>query len=133
MDEGFTVVDTRDSILNSVKKQLGILPEMTEFDMDIIMNINSAILTLKQIGVGPQDLPYIVEDENQTYSDFLGENCPEIPYVKMYLFYKTRISFDPPQSSIVMEAFKENIAELEWRLNVQVDSRATFEQGGEIS
>lgn len=132
-EETPSVIDIKNSILNSVKKQLGILPEMTEFDPDIIMNINAAILTLKQLGVGPQDVPYQVEDDTQTYDEFLGEDSQEIPYVKMYLLYKTRIGFDPPQSSIVMEAIKANIAELEWRLNVQVDDRSTFQEGGEIS
>lgn len=132
-EETPVVIDIKDSILNSVKKQLGILPEMTEFDADITMNINAAILTLKQIGVGPQDMPFIVEDETQTYDDFLGVNCPETPYVKMYLFYKTKLGFDPPQSSIVAESIKSIIAETECRLNYQVDSRDTFEQGGEIS
>ncbi len=126
-------IDIKESILNSVKKQLGILPEMKEFDQDIVMNINAAILTLKQIGVGPQDYLFILEDERQTYSDFLGEGNMEIPYVKMYLFYKTKISFDPPQSSIVLESLKSLASEIEWRLNVQVDSRNTFEEGGEIS
>lgn len=125
--------DIKDSILNSVKKQLGILPEMKEFDQDIIMNINAAILTLKQIGVGPQDEPFLVEDETQTYSDYLGEDSKETSYVKMYLYYKTKLGFDLPQSSIVVETIKTMIAETEWRLNVQVDSRSTFEQGGEIS
>lgn len=126
-------VDVKSSILNSVKKQLGLLPELKEFDSDIIMNINAAILTLKQIGVGPQDFPFTVEDESQTYDDYLGLNSPETPYVKMYLFYKTKVSFDPPQNSIVMNAYEKNIAEIESRLSYQVDSRATFEQGGEIS
>lgn len=133
MEETPVVIDIKDSILNSVKKQLGILPEMTEFDSDIIMNINAGILTLKQLGVGPQDTPFVVEDETQTYVDFLGQDSPETSYVKMYLFYKTKLGFDPPQSSIVTESIKAMIAETEWRLNVQVDSRSTFEQGGEIS
>ncbi len=131
MNEG--IFDVKDSILNSVKKQLGIYPDSKEFDPDIIMNINSAILTLKQIGVGPQDELFSIEDETQTYSDFLGKDSKETPYVKMYLFYKTKLSFDPPQSSIVTEAIKSMISEMEWRLNVQVDSRNTFEQRGEIS
>lgn len=132
-NEGANEIDIKESILNSVKKQLGILPEMKEFDQDIVMNINAAILTLKQIGVGPQDYLFTLEDERQTYSDFLGEGSVEIPYVKMYLFYKTKISFDPPQSSIVLESLKSIASEIEWRLNVQVDSRSTFEEGGEIS
>lgn len=126
MDEE-NVVRIEDSILYSVKKQLGILPEFKEFDPDIIMHINAAISTLRQLGVGPQDSLYVVTDETQTYSDFLGEECAETSQVKTYLFYKCRFGFDPPQSSVAMEALKTLIAEAEWRLNVQVDPSDTFE------
>lgn len=133
MNDETITIDVKDSILNSVKKQLGLFPEQKEFDPEIIMNINSAILTLKQIGVGPQFEPFVVEDDTQTYTDYLGVDSQEIAYVKMYLFYKTKMSFDPPMSSIVAEAMKAQISELEWRLNVQVDPYTTFQQGGEIS
>lgn len=121
------VIGIEDSILNSVKKQLGIFPENKEFDADIIMHINAAISTLRQLGVGPQESLYVVSDEIQTYSDFLGDNCSEIPQVKTYLGYKCRFGFDPPQNSVAMEALKTLIAEAEWRLNIQVDPSDTFE------
>lgn len=122
-----------DSILESVKKMLGIQSDYEEFDPDIIMNINAAIATLRQIGVGPQEELFMITGSNETYSDFLGEDNKEVPQVKMYLFYKTKLGFDPPQSSLVAESVKEMIREAEWRLNVQVDPRSTFSDGGEIS
>lgn len=122
-----------DSILNSVKQQLGLSPEQKEFDPNIAMNINAAIQTLMQLGVGPQDNVFLVSDETQTYDEYLGPNSKETPQVKMYLFYKTKMGFDPPMSSIVAEAIKAQISEIEWRLNVQVDPMDTFQQGGEIS
>lgn len=120
-------VSVEDSILNSVKKLLGIEPDFTEFDIDVMMNINAAIMTLKQLGVGPSD-GYTVTSAEDTYEDFLGEDNEETPQVKMYLFYKTRLGFDPPQSSVVTEAIKEMIRETEWRLNIQVDPKSTFRQ-----
>ena len=42
-----------DSILTSVKKSLGITEEYEHFDADILMHINTALMTLTQIGVGP--------------------------------------------------------------------------------
>lgn len=130
-DEPGTKVE--DSILNSVKKLLGIEPDYTEFDVDIMLNINASISTLSQIGVGPYD-GYIVTGADNTYDDYLGEDCPETSMVKMYLFYKTKLGFDPPQSSIVAEAIKEAIKETEWRLNVQVDPMDSFSKNkGEIS
>lgn len=119
-------VDVKNSILNSVKKLLGIQPEYAEFDMDVLMNINAAISTLRQLGVGPQDRLFVVEDETQTYDDYLGTGNDEIPQVKMYLYYKCRLGFDPPQSSTVLSSIKEMIEEAEWRLNAQVDPIDTF-------
>lgn len=127
MEENPIEIDIKDSILNSTKKQLGILPDMTDFDVDILICINSAIATLRQLGVGPQDSVYIVEDATQTYSDYLGEDSNETSMVKGYLYQKTKLMFDPPQSSIVTEAIKSMIKETECRLLYQVDPEDTFE------
>ena len=43
-----------DSILNSIKKLLGIAEDYACFDMDITLQINSALSVLTQIGVGPE-------------------------------------------------------------------------------
>lgn len=117
--------DIKESILNSVKKLLGIPIDLHEFDPDIIMNINAAIYTLRQIGVGPEE-GFIVASEEETYEDFLGEGNKEIPQVKMYLFYKTKLSFDPPTSGTVIECMKEFIKEAECRLSYQVDPCDVF-------
>lgn len=127
-------IDINESILKSIKKLLGINSEIHEFDQDILMNINSAIFTLRQIGVGPE-YGFTVTSEEETYEDFLGEGNKEIPQVKMYLFYKTKLSFDPPTSGTIIECIKEFIKEAEWRLHVQVDPIDTFfpEKGDENS
>lgn len=43
-----------DSILLTIKKMLGLTEEYTAFDPDIIVLINSAFMTLEQLGVGSQ-------------------------------------------------------------------------------
>ena len=43
-----------DSILTSVKKLLGLTEEYAAFDTDLIMHINSVLMILNQMGVGPQ-------------------------------------------------------------------------------
>lgn len=117
-------VSEKDSILNSVKKMLGIESDVTDFDTDLIININSAIFVLTQNGIGPSS-GYFITDESDIYENFLGKDRKEIYNpVGMYLFVSTKIKFDPPSSSIVMEALKETKRELEWRLN-------TFEEMNE--
>lgn len=116
-------ITEKDSILNSVKKMLGINPEIHDFDTDILININSAIFVLTQNGVGPSN-GYIVSDENDTYESYLGTDKLEIyDPVAMYLVTSTKIKFDPPASSIVMEALKETKRELEWRLNLSEEAK----------
>lgn len=108
-----------DSILNSVKKILGITPEYEHFDADIIMHINSVFLILNQMGVGPES-PFVIEDASATWDDFSSE-INNIEMVKSYVGLKVRQIFDPPQGGAVSEALKNQIAEFEWRLNVAVD------------
>ena len=108
-----------DSILTSIKKLLGITAEYTVFDQDIIIHINTVFFTLRQIGVGPAD-GFNITDSSQTWGDFLG-NSKNLEAVKTYIYQKVRLLFDPPQNSAFIEAIKASIAELEWRLNVEVD------------
>ena len=110
-----------ESILNSVKKSLGIEASYTVFDPDIIMHINSTFAVLHQLGVGP-DIQFQIEDDSAVWEDFLsGRN--ELAMVKSYVFLKTRMLFDPPQGS-VLDIFKEQAAEYEWRMNVEVETPA---------
>lgn len=120
-------IDVKDSILNSVKKLVGYPVELKEFDPDIILNINSAIMTLMQLGVGPTDPIFSISDETATYSDYLGDRTDLIPQVKMYLVYKTILGFDSAnRSSTYIELIKEMIRETEWRLNVQIEEHKVF-------
>ena len=89
------------------------------FDDDIIMNINSVLLTLNQIGVGSKK-PFVIKSSDETWEQFLP-NIHELEPVKMYVFMKVKLAFDPPASSTALESYKSQIAELEWRLNSIVD------------
>lgn len=107
-----------DSILTSIKELLGIQQEDTNFDTDIIFHINTVIMTLRQMGVGPQE-GFSIEDDETEWSDYI-DDITMIEAVKSYMFMKVKLMFDPPTGS-VLDAYKENIKELEWRLSVQVD------------
>lgn len=45
-----------DSILTSVKKLLGLPADYEAFDPDIIMYINTVLMILSQMGVGPKEV-----------------------------------------------------------------------------
>lgn len=107
------------SILLSTKKILGIAPEYTAFDLDIITHINSAFFTLTQLGVGPVT-GFTIEDAETEWEEFFGTINPnEYNSVKTYVYLKVRQVFDPPTTSYAISAFNDQIRELEWRLNVQ--------------
>ena len=105
-----------DSILNDIKKLLGMSSDYTAFDTDIIIHINSVFMILNQLGVGPEG-GYKITDASNTWSEFTNDNLM-IESVKSYIYLKVRIMFDPPQNSAHMNAMQSQIQELEWRLNV---------------
>ena len=112
-----------ESILTSIKKMLGIDEEYTHFDADIIMHINSVLMILTQLGVGPAE-GFMIEDDTSTWVDFMPEaNAAQLHAVKSYIFMKVKLIFDPPLSSAVIESMYRQIAEFEWRLNVAVDPK----------
>lgn len=106
-----------DSILNTVKKVLGLDPDYTAFDTDVIMHINSVFSTLHQLGVGPSQA-FQIQDETETWFEFLG-NETSINSVKTYVYLRVRLIFDPPATSFTIAAMEKQAQELEWRLNVQ--------------
>lgn len=109
-----------DSILNSVKKLIGLTEEYKQFDEDLIIHINSVFSILYQLGVGSS--PFSITGKDETWDDFIGtEDDVNIQDVKSYVYFKTKLMFDPPTNSVVMEAINKQIDELEWRLNVEVD------------
>lgn len=109
------------SILLTIKKMLGIAEEYHAFDIDIIVNINSVFLTLNQLGVGPT-MPYQITGTEEVWSDFLGNQQSFLPGVRTYIYLKTRLLFDPPTNSFLVNSFEKQISELEWRFTVQPKS-----------
>lgn len=109
-----------ESILNSIKKMIGIDPSYTVFDVDIITHINSVFAILIQLGVGPST-GYSITNANDTWTDFLDED-PRLEMVKSFMALKVRLLFDPPSSSTHVEVINQSIKELEWRLNIASES-----------
>ncbi len=106
-----------DNILQTIKKLLGGYDgENTYFDTDLIIFINSAFVTLAQLGVGPVQ-PFVI-DENTLWEEF---ECYDLEAVKEYIYLKVKTVFDPPLNSSILGAYQSRMSELEWRLNVFVE------------
>lgn len=112
-----------DSILNTIKHMLGIEPEYTHFDNDIIIHINTAINILSQItGLKPDG--YSINGPTETWTDYLGEDINHVQMIKTCIYNRVKLLFDPPLNGTVMELTKANLAELEWRLKIELDKEA---------
>lgn len=105
-----------DSILNTIKKMLGVDPTYDAFDIDIITHINGAFMALFQLGVGG-NTPFSITGANEKWSDFIDEEKYQL--VKTYIYFRVKLAFDPPSSSFVLDSMKEQMREAEWRLNMQ--------------
>lgn len=110
-----------DSILITIKKMLGIDAEDDSFDMDIIVIINSIIPILTQMGIGPSK-GYVVLSQENLWSDYLKDNIVNLESIKTYIFLKTKLVFDPPANSTMIEAYNKMISELEWRMMLNVET-----------
>ena len=112
----------RSSILGSTKAMLGIVPEYTVFDDQLIMLINSQFSTLFQLGVGPEE-GFEIEGEDETWKDYLDDN-KLLKLVITFVHLNVRLMFDPPTNSFAVDAIKKQIDEYTWRINVMVDPDA---------
>lgn len=108
-----------ESILTSVKKLLGIVEDDENFDMDVIIHINTYLNHLNQIGVGVKG--FTIQDKTAVWSDFLGDDVSRLQAVKTFVYIKVRLIFDPPNSSYVASELNNAVKEIEFRLNAEVD------------
>lgn len=113
-----------ESILTSIKTMLGVGEDDTTFDIDIIIYINTVLMILSQLGVGPSE-GFAISDASVTWNDFLGEGHTQYEAVKSLVYLRVKILFDPQANSTVMEAINRSIAELEWRLKEAADLAST--------
>lgn len=113
-------------ILYTIKKMLGVPMTDSPFDMEIIVGINSAIMVLNQLGIGPQG--FVVTGVTETWSDLL-EDFSDLEAVKSYIYIRTRLVFDPPTNSFLVNALQDQMKEYEWRLSIRKDERRINNEG----
>jgi hypothetical protein len=105
------------SILDDTKKLLGLAPDYTAFDTDVIIHINTVLSILSQLGLG-SDGGMSITDNTVTWTSLFGSD-PQLNNIKSYMFMRVKMMFDPPQTSFALDAYNKQIQELEWRINVQ--------------
>jgi hypothetical protein len=66
--------------------------------------------------VGPAQ-GFMIEDDTATWEDFLTDDL-QLNSVKTYVYLRVRMLFDPPTTSYLLDAAKQQIQELEWRISV---------------
>jgi hypothetical protein len=109
------------SILNDIKKVLGLDPSNTSFDTDVIIHINSTFADLSDIGIGPSG-GFMIADNSVTWDAFIGTTNLSLNRVKTYISLKVRMIFDPPQTSFVIDAYNKLIEEAFWRMSVREEA-----------
>ena len=114
------------SILSSIKKMLNIPEELEHFDVDIIIHINTALMVLTQLGVGPAK-GFSITDKSAVWTDFVPE-VERIQAIKTYVYLKVRILFDPPQSGPAIESMNKLINEYEVRINIAAETPTSEEE-----
>ena len=105
------------SILNDTKRLLGIEPDVTDFDQELILHINSVMMILTQLGVAPRG--FQIADSLDEWEDMNAE-IEEIPAVKTYVFLRVRKLFDPPTGGL-LTASDETMKELEIRIKDDIE------------
>lgn len=110
------------SILVTIKKMLGLEADYPPYDVQITVLINSALMILQQYGIGPKN-GFILTSADQTWDEFFAENDGKmLEAAKNYIYLQVKMGFDPPQTSFVMESYKQQCEELLWRLREHNES-----------
>ena len=86
---------TNNSIIEDVKKTIGIDKDNTAFDTTIVAGINAAFGVLGQIGYSED---YTVSSYYDVWGDYT-DNTKALSFIVPYVSLKTRMLFDPPSGS----------------------------------
>ena len=105
-----------ESILESIKKLLGIPKDYTAFDIDVIMHINTAFAILNQLGLGPEG-GYGIEGYDDVWDDYIVSY--NMSMIKTFIYLKVRLAFDPPSSTALIESMQRTLDDLTWRLELE--------------
>ena len=106
------------TILETVKEFLGDVYD-TSFDAELLGHIGGYLANLNQVGVGKQ-LSMLTKDKDATWEQFFDGQDGNKDFAVLYVNYKTKIAFDPPQP-VTLAAMTEAAKEALWRAELSFD------------
>jgi len=109
---------SENGILADTKESLSLPVEIEDFDSVLINFINSALAYVSELGVGPEDGVFITGYE-ETWDQLFQKSI--LNDVKTLVFIRVKQVFDPPQVGAVINAYNDQLRELEWRINSKED------------
>lgn len=107
------------SILNDVKEFVNVPSSDTVFDGQLKIIINSIFNQLGHLCTDLND-EFQISGASTDWSEY-STNPKLIDMVKVVVMMKTKLAFDPPANSVLIQNYKDIIAENEFRLHSLAD------------
>ena len=123
-------MDVNESVLNTIKKCLDIDPDNKDFDIDILLHINSVLTIMKRLGIIPKTSKRISED-SVTWSQFIPDDSLDVEDIKDYIFLRVKLIFDPPQNQKHTDVLIDTYKEIEFGLMTQNEIKDGGEEDGD--
>ena len=92
-------------------------------DDEIIGYINTALSTMTQVGVGPEQ-GFAISDEFAEWDALLGGDH-RLNAVINYVSMSVRLMFDPPATSFGINAIQDQLNQMIWRIEVAANPAPT--------
>lgn len=107
-----------ESVLEDVKRSLGLAKENEQFDPDVMLHINASVAGLADLGLEPEG-GFEVTGYDETWAEFIGTD-KKFNDAKLLVFMQTKMIFDPNQTGFLTSHYEKRILELQWRIKERV-------------
>lgn len=97
-------------VLEELKSFFGI--DDDSFDLEFKLHVEMAFASVRQMGI-IDETPKIDED-----TEWVKVSDDIDPLLKMLIIFLVRLSFDPPSSGILFNAFNDQVKELQYRISL---------------
>lgn len=115
-----------ETILTTCKRNIsGLEPDNTDFDLELLDHINSALRILNRYGIGKESFCATV---SSVWSDFLDEKDQYYSMVKSYIPLKIKYFWDPPTVGAAVTAIENTVKEMEFDLMVRRECPESFSE-----